>query len=237
MYRFSIWVLSFAVCLNMMTAAMAQSQSSLTAEQRLEGLLSTMGGRKAWASLTGVRVTATHHTSTVRLPFKNVIWNDFKTPRLRIESANEEINRALVWQKSGGSWTKRDAEELRALTAQQEIDEARWWESNPYRTIQRLAARDEELSVKLIDADRLGVFRSDGVRLCWFRLNQLNEPIAFGTWDAEDGTIFGPLREANFGVRHPKWTARPDGRWRAELVEFVFYRNKMNIETAQPNAR
>ncbi len=186
--------------------------------------------------MKGVRVTAIHHTSTVRLPFKNMIWNDFETPRHRIEATNSEINRTTVWQKSGSSWIKRDSEKVRSLINEEETNESRWWESNPYRTIQRLAARDGELSVKLIEPDRLAVFRSDGIRLCWFRLNQLNEPIAFATWDAEDGTIFGPLTEANFGVRHPRWLARPDGKWRVELVEFVFFKEKMKVETAQPKS-
>ena len=219
--------------ITLLTINLAAGQSApVTAEQRLEGLIEAMGGRATWASLTGVRVTAMHYTTSLRLPHKNVIWNDFNAPRLRIEASSEEIDRARALEKMAG-W-RRDRKEVSQLTEQQATEEHRWWESNPYRTIHRLAKGDSNLSVKLIEPDRLGVFRKDGVRLNWFRLNQSNEPIAFGTWDAEDGSVFGPLVEANFGVRHPRWVARPDGRWRAELREFVSFRQKMDFETKRP---
>jgi hypothetical protein len=221
-------------CTVILFSSFSFALSQPTAEERLEGFLKAMGGRKNWAAVKGVHLTVIHHTTTVRLPFKNVIWNDFETPRHRIEASNAEYKRTLIWQKSGENWLKRDDEKAQILTEEQKTNESRWWESNPYRTIYRLAKRDKEISVKLIEPDRLAIFRADGVRLCWFRLNQLNEPIAFGTWDAEDGTIFGPLTEANFGLKHPKWTARPDGRWRAESVKFEFYKEPMKFETGQP---
>lgn len=210
------------------------AQQNQTAEERLELFLKAMGGRDNWAEVKGVHLTVTHYTTSVRLPFKNVIWNDFETPRHRIEASNLEYKRVLIWQGSDDDWLKRDNETTRKLTEQEETNEARWWESNPYRTIHRLAKRDKDLAVKLIESDRLGVFRSDGVRLCWFRLNQLNEPIAFGTWESEDGTVFGPLIDANFSLKHPKWTARPDGRWRAESIKFEFSKTAMSFETNPP---
>ena len=223
-----------SLLLILLSLSLVFAQQNQTSEESLEGFLKAMGGRENWAAVKGVHLTVIHHTTSVRLPFKNVIWNDFETPRHRIEASNPEYKRTLIWQKSGEDWLKRDNETARNLTEQEKTSEARWWESNPYRTINRLAKRDTELSVKLIDSDRLGVFRADGVRLCWFRLNQLNEPISFGTWDGEDGTIFGPLMEANFGLKHPKWTARPDGRWRAESIKFEFSKTAMNFETSQP---
>lgn len=222
-----------AMLLTLLAVTLTAAQSApATAEQRLEGLLEAMGGRAAWASLTGVRVTATHYTTRQRLPHKNVIWNDFNAPRLRIEASSAELDRALGLEKVAG-W-RRDRNEVRSLTEQEAMEEHRWWESNPYRTLHRLARRDSELSVRLLEPDRLGVFRKDGVRLNWFRLNQANEPIAFGTWDAEDGSVFGPLVEAKFGIKHPRWVARPDGRWRAELGEFLLFRDKVNFETKRP---
>ena len=226
--------LFFALALS--ASAFAQ-QNALSAEQRLEGLLTAMGGREVWAKLPGVRVTAIHHTSEQRLPFKNVIWNDFQTPRFRVEATSAEMSRAFVWQKNGAAWAKRENGTSRLLNENESIEQGRWWESNPYRTLQRLAARDPELSVRLIEPDRLAVFRRDGTRLCWFRLNQLNEPVAFSTWDSETGTIFGPLKAADSGVRHPKWVASADGRWRVELLDFATVREKMNVETEQPKAR
>jgi hypothetical protein len=227
------------IIVSTVSAIAQQNSSNGSAEQRLEGLLAAMGGRAAWASLAGVRVTAMHHTSDQRLPFKNVIWNDFQTPRFRVEATSAEINRAFVWQKNGAAaWAKRENAAPRPLNENESNEQARWWESNPYRTLQRLAARDPELSVRLVEPDRLGVFRrNDGVRLCWFRLNQMNEPVAFSAWDSETGTIFGPLKESKSGARHPKWVASADGRWRVELLEFAAYREKINVETAPPKTR
>lgn len=222
-------ILIFAIFL-LTSLETSAAQQTVTAEQRLEGLLKSLGGRDNWAQVKGVHLTVTHHTTTVRLPFKNVIWNDFETPRLRIEASNSEYYRLLIWQKEGDSLVKRDNENPLPLTEDESLTQSRWWESNPYRTIHRLAKRDSELSVKLIEADRIGIYRRDGVRLCWFRLNQLDEPIAFGTWDAEDGTVFGPLMDANFGIKHPKWTARPDGRWRAESVKFTFFKDRFSVK-------
>jgi hypothetical protein len=94
--------------------------SQQTAEERLAGFLKAMGGREAWAEVKGVHLTVTHFTTTVRLPFKNVIWNDFETPRHRIEASNSEYKRTLIWQKSGENWLKRDSEIAQKLTEEQE---------------------------------------------------------------------------------------------------------------------
>ena len=184
---------------------------------RLEQLLQAMGGRAAWAAAGAVKVEATHYSTVFRLPHRNEIWNDFRTPRLRIVASSDEIDHALVLDGARGS--RRNRADVRELTAEELTEQLRWWESNVYRTLHRLARRDPGLSVRMIGPDRLGVFRTDGIRLNWIDLNQLNEPILFGTWDSETGTIFGPLMTSPSGLKHPRWAASGDGTWRVELRE------------------
>jgi hypothetical protein len=208
-----------AACALAVAAALTAPPSSSEADARVEGLLEAMGGRAAWAAASAVRVDATHYATVFRLPHRNQIWNDFRTPRLRIEATSGEIDRTLVLDGERGS--RRDRDSLRPLTVEEVTEQRRWWESNVYRTLHRLARRDPDLSVRMLGPNRLGVFRQDGARLNWLELNQLNEPILFGTWDSETGTIFGPLTTSPSGLKHSKWVASGDGSWRVELRELA----------------
>jgi hypothetical protein len=174
-----------------------------------------MGGRAVWATATAIKVDATHHSTALRLPHRNQIWNDFRTPRLRILATSEEMDRELVLE--GNEGTRRDRDNTRPLTADEITEHRRWWESNVYRTLHRLAKRDPDLTVRMIGTNRLGVFRKDGARLNWLELNQQNEPILFGSWDSETGTVFGPLTTSPSGLRHSKWVTSGDGSWRVEI--------------------
>ena len=196
---------------------LASSQAPDAPEARLDALLQAMGGRAAWAAAQAVRVDATHYSTVFRLPHRNEIWNDFRTPRLRIVASREEIDRALVVDGNRGS--RRNRPDVRALTPEEVAEQLRWWESNVYRTLHRLARRDPDLSVRMIGPNRLAVFRKDGVRLNWIDLNQQSEPILFGSWESETGTIFGPLMTSPSGLKHPRWVASGDGTWRVELRE------------------
>ena len=201
----------------MLLGVLAAPQPPDAAEARLDALLEAMGGRAVWAGAQAVKVDATHYSTVFRLPHRNEIWNDFRTPRLRIVASSEEIDRALVVDGNQGS--RRNQTDVRALTPAELTEQLRWWESNVYRTLHRLARRDPDLSVRMIGPHRLGVFRKDGVRLNWIDLNQLSEPILFGSSDSETGTIFGPLTTSPSGLKHPRWVASGDGTWRVELRE------------------
>lgn len=192
-----------------------QGAAGADAAARLEGLLEAMGGRGAWAAAQAIKVDATHYSTSLRLPHRNEIWNDFRAPRLRILATSDEMDRELVLD--GDTGTRRDRADIRPLTAAEIEEHRRWWESNVYRTLHRLAKRDADLSVRMIGPNRLGVFREDGVRLNWLELNQQNEPILFGSWNSDAGTVFGPLTTSPSGLRHAKWVTSGDGTWRVEL--------------------
>ena len=201
------------------------------AGDRVEALLEAMGGRAGWAAAEAVKVDATHHSTSLRLPHRNEIWNDFRTLRLRIRATSDEMDRELVL--GGHQGTRRNGDETQALTAEEVAEHQRWWKSNVYRTLHRLAKRDPDLSVRMIGPNRLGVFRRDGVRLNWLELNQQNEPVLFGTWASDTGTVFGPLTASSSGLKHPKWVTSGDGSWRVELRKMVI----VNSQLPTPNSQ
>jgi hypothetical protein len=197
------------------SVAATQAPGSPDAAARVEQLLEAMGGRAAWAAAQAIKVDATHYSTSLRLPHRNEIWNDFRASRLRILATSAEMDRELVLETNAG--TRRDRADTRPLTPDEIDEHHRWWESNVYRTLHRLAKRDPDLSVRMIGPNRIAVFRKDGVRLNWLELNQQNEPILFGAWDSDTGTVFGPLTTSPSGLRHSKWVTSGDATWRVEL--------------------
>jgi len=210
------------------------AQAPPPASTHLESLLAAMGGRDAWARVTGMRILATHHDANLPVPFENVIVNDFGQPQVRIEARGQGYVRLRAlsgtagWRSDGQSSTPLEPDRVR--------DEQRWWEANVYRTLARLARGDASLRVEWMAPDRLVISRDDGTRLNWFRLNARHEPVAFGTWDSDVGTIFGPLANGPAGIRYPKWGARPDGRWRYEVDRVTTFAGAVNVDVTQPTA-
>ena len=216
--------------------ATAQSPGGPGAEARLEALLEAMGGRAAWAAAHAIKVDATHYSISLRLPHRNEIWNDFRAPRLRILATSDELDRELVLD--GDTGTRRDRTDTRPLTEEEIAQHLRWWESNVYRTLHRLAKRDPDLSVRMIGTNRLGVFRKDGVRLNWLDLNRQNEPILFGAWDSDTGTVFGPLTTSPSGLRHSRWVTSGDGTWRVELGGLTIVNSQLpHAQIPTPNSQ
>jgi hypothetical protein len=215
--------------------AAAQGPGSPDVAARLEELLEAMGGRAAWAAAQAIKVDATHYSTSLRLPHRNEIWNDFRAPRLRILATSAEMDRELVLD--GDKGTRRDRADTRPLTGAEIDEHRRWWESNVYRTLHRLAKRDPDLSVRMIGPNRIAVFRKDGVRLNWLELNQQNEPILFGAWDSDTGTVFGPLTTSPSGLRHSKWVTSGDGTWRVELGELTIVNSQGPTPNSQKGSR
>lgn len=200
-------------------------------EARAERFLTAMGGRAAWADVKSYVIRATHHEANQPASYANTIFNDFASPRVRIEakSATVEVQRAIEGDRG---WVRRNG--IRSeLTPEQVRDETRWWEANTYRTIHRLAANDPELTVRAVGPNRLEIWRTDGVRLNWFELNAAAEPIRFGTWTSEEGTVFGPLAQHG-KIKCAKWGSNATGTWRYEVVELITTTGPSNADFSQP---
>ncbi len=190
-----------------------------TAAARVERLLAAMAGRAAWAAVAYVHVAATHHELAQPAPYANRIWNDFRAPRARFSAALGDTPRLHAIDGARG-WRQRDGT-VSELGAEQLAGQLRWWESNFYRTLHRLAVADPTLEARAVEPRRLEIFRADGTRLNWFLLNDRGEPVRFGTWDSEAATIFGPLADGTGGLRYPRWGASPDGAFRYEITGFA----------------
>jgi hypothetical protein len=207
-----------ALCLLPTLGAQTSVPPDESSAARLERFLAAMGGRDAWREVRSVTVRATHYETELRQPYANAIWNDFTRPRVRFEAKSAELDRVRAIDGDTGWRTREGA--LAPLMPEQVRDDLRWWEANIYRTLHRLAANDPALTVRAIGANRLEVWRTGGVRLNWFELNFAGEPVRFGTWDNENGTVFGPLATSG-ALRYPRWGTNAAGTWRYEISSFT----------------
>lgn len=197
------------------TASAVDADPARTAADRL---VAAMGGAEAWSRARGLVIRARHWEADLEAPYDNLIRMSFDEPRMRFEgdSATMKRRRAVV---GNSGWRVSEVRELGPMTAEQVTDDLRWWEAHAYRNIGRLARKDPTIVPRLAADGRLELYRPDGVRLMWYRLDAAGEPVAFGAWDNERGSIFGPLVERGGGVRLPAWAASSDGTFRAVLVE------------------
>lgn len=217
-------IIGVILLLALLPAARAQAQGQApaapTAEQRRDALLDAMGGAAVWRQVIGARITATHYSTQTRLPYRNVIWNDFRRFRLHIEASNRDLTR--VFDYDGDAGWRYDGASGTPLPASAVAEERAWWAANVYRTLHRLSLPDPALSVRLLDSDRLEVFEEGKGLLAWFRLNAQGEPLQFGTDGQAPGTTFGPLSVHTSGARYPRWGTDSSGSWRYEVHDAEF---------------
>jgi hypothetical protein len=188
------------------------------AQAAADRLVAAMGGVEAWSIARGLVIRARHWEADLALPYDNLIQMVLDEPRMRFEGDNATMKRRRA-VSNGQGWRFSELHERGPMTAEQVADDVRWWEAHAYRNIGRLARKDATLTPRLAADGRLELYRSNGVRLVWYRLNAAGEPIAFGAWTNEVGTVFGPLVERGGGIRLPAWVSSADGAFRAVLVE------------------
>lgn len=181
-------------------------------------LVAAMGGAEAWSGARGLVIRARHWEADLDAPYDNLIQMSLDEPRMRFEGDNAVMKRRRAVVGDAG-WGVSEVRELGPMTAEQVAGDLLWWEAHAYRTIGRLARGDASLTPKLAADGRLELYRPDGVRVVWYRLNALGEPVAFGAWDNDAGTVFGPLVESEGGVKLPAWVASADGAFRAVIIE------------------
>jgi hypothetical protein len=202
----------------MLCLPLAHAQAS--AEQRRDALLDAMGGAAVWRQIIGARISATHYSTETRLPYRNVIWNDFRRFRLHIEASNSDLLRVFGYDGDVG-W-RDDGSAVTPIAPARIAAERAWWSANVYRTLHRLALPDPALSVRLIEGDRLAVIEEGRGLLVWFRLNARGEPLQIGTDETAPGTTFGPLATHISGARYPRWGSDSTASWRYEVHDAEF---------------
>ncbi|MBK8839221.1 MAG: hypothetical protein IPO30_11135 [Hyphomonadaceae bacterium] len=206
-----------ALLLSLTPAASAEADPD-PARAAADRLVAAMGGAEAWSRAHGLIIRARHWETSIDAPYENLIQMSFDEPRMRFDgdSATMIRRRAIA---NGAGWRVSELRELSPMTLEQVANDLKWWEAHAYRNIGRLARKDPTITPRLAADGRLELYRPDGVRLMWYRLNPAGEPVAFGAWDNEQGSVFGPLIERGGGIKLPAWATSADGAFRAILVE------------------
>ena len=196
-------------------AQMAHSAPSApNAEALAERLVRATGGRDNWARVKGLGITARHYETALALPYDNQLYVAMEQQRMRFEARGEGFAQARVVSGNMGLFSTRGGPP-RPMTAAAIKGDLDWWESHFYRNIRRLAVRDPAIRLRVHTDGRLELYRPDGKRLMWYRLNQQGEPVAFGSFDNEEGNVFGPPHDVDGGLRLPTFAVSHDGTFRA----------------------
>ena len=183
-------------------------------------LVDATGGAEAWRRISGLRIAARHYETEVEEPYDNLILMDLARPRMRLMGRSAAMDRARVIDGERGV-RRSEIRPAGPMTPEQVRGDLDWWEAHVYRNIWRLAHHDPELTPRLGADGRLELYRPDGRRLMWYRLNHRGEPVHFAAFDAEHGTVLGPLGEREGGLRSPVWTTRFDGTFRVSITEWT----------------
>lgn len=213
--RFLIAVL-FLIGLAAPALALDAETSSSDAEATVEQMLGAVGGRLAWAALTGTVNDSQQNRVDEPTVVRAVIIMDFTSPRFRIETRGDDFTTIRVIN-GDASWRKTREGLIEAVPEDLFAGDMRWYGAHVYRSIHRMAKRDPALAYRLADDGRLEVIEN-GVRMIWFKLDARGEPFAFGAWDDDTGSISGPWTFSEAGVRHPIWVSNTSGTWRANVL-------------------
>ena len=206
-----------ALLLSLTPAASAEAEPD-PGRAAADRLVAAMGGAEAWSRAHGLVIRARHWEAAFDAPYENLIQMSLDEPLMRFEGDSAAMRRRRA-VADGKGWRVSELRELGPMTPEQVADDLNWWEAHAYRNIGRLARKDPSITPRLHTDGRLELYRPDGSRLMWYRLNAASEPIAFGVGDGEQGSIFGPLIDRGGGIKLPAWATSSDGSFRAILVE------------------
>jgi hypothetical protein len=185
------------------------------ADALAEKMLSQLGGRSAWAAIR----TLTNDSQQFRIDdpveVRAVIRMDFTQPRWRIDTTAPTFEISRVVSPSG-NWRRTRTGQVEGLPTATLEGDKRWYASHVYRTLYRIASTEPGISTKLGQDGRLEVFERE-TRIAWFKLNANHEPYSFGAADDGPGSISGPWRMTDQGIKHPVWVSSADGTWRSAL--------------------
>jgi hypothetical protein len=195
-------------------ASPASASAAESAAAVADKLVTAMGGRDAWAKLKGLGVAARHYSTDLPEPYDNQLYIAMEEPRMRFEALVDGVRRVRAVVGDRG-WRWSETVPLSPMTPEQVKFDIDWWEAHVYRNVRRLAVRDPGVQPRLHTDGRLELYRPNGSRLMWYRLNQLGEPVAFGTFEHEVGSILGPLQTTEGGAKLPIFSASNDGSLRA----------------------
>jgi hypothetical protein len=189
--------------------------SSAAATAHVERMLDALGGRDAWAGVRNTINGSMQYRAQAPTAVYAVIVLDFERPRFHMEFTGPDLYLERAVSGDTG-WRRMRAGHIEDMDEEYLAGEMDWYDAHLYRTIHRLARRDETLTVTIGERDRLEV-HTGGKRLMWFQLNEDGEPYAFGTREDDSGSLLGPWTFVQDGIRHPSWVSNADGSWRVAI--------------------
>lgn len=227
-------------CLPMLLAAyftfpsIGGAQSVSTTDQMVERMLTAIGGRTGWASLSNTINDSQQNRLDEPTIVRAVITMDFSRPRFRIETTapNLHLIRVIDGQQS---WRFNRQGKIESVPAEVVLEDQQWYAGHVYRTLHRIAARDPTLRLAIGGQGRLEVYEG-AARIAWFALDARGEPYAFGAHGDDIGSICGPWDFIRDGIRHPAWVARPDGSWRAMITALTVNTRLNDTTFARPES-
>lgn len=186
------------------------------AEALAERMLSSLGGRAAWAAARNTVNDSRQDWDGDPSELRVVITMDFERPRIRIETWGKGLH--VVRAIDGDThWRRTRDGGIQPLTAEILEDDRRFYAGHVYRTLHRVARRDPALRLAVGKGGRLEVHEGAS-RIAWYVLDRRGQPYLYGAHDDEVGAIFGPWLHEAGGIRHPMWVTREGGKWRAMLT-------------------
>lgn len=186
------------------------------ADALAEKMLKALGGRAVWAETKGTINVSQQNRVAEPTVVRATITMDFTQARFRIDTQGPDFSTIRVIDGAGG-WRKTRDGKIEDVPTELLADDQKWYAAHVYRSIHRIAAKDPSLTLRLGKDGRLEAAES-GQTTIWFRLDAKGEPYAYGPGSDDAGTICGPWDFSVDGLKHPIWTARPDGAWRANIV-------------------
>lgn len=205
------------------SGASATSPADALADRMLEAL----GGRAAWARVKNTVNDSQQNRAGEPPVVRAVITMDFERERFRIDTTGPEL--ALTRVVDGERhWRRSRAGVIEPYSTELLADDRRFYAGHVYRTLQRIAARDPAIELRVGSDGRLEVHAKGGARIAWYLLDARGEPYRYGAHDDDAGTLFGPWEHVQDGIRHPVWVSSRDGTWRATLKSL-----KVNVALEQ----
>ena len=195
--------------------AAPHAAADATAEQTAERMLSSLGGREAWARARNTVNDSRQDWDGEPPQLRVVITMDFERPRIRIETRGKDLH--LVRVLDGDKhWRLSREGRIEPVSDQTVAVDRKFWAGHVYRTLHRIAARDPAIRLATGKEGRLEVHEA-GKRVAWYALDRSGQPYLYGAHEDEVGSIFGPWEHEVDGIRHPVWVTRDGGKWRAML--------------------
>ena len=188
------------------------SDGDVSALQRVEQMLESIGGREAWANAKSLYTMERAWHPTYGDGIVASYWHDLEKPGefTRLSVVDREI--VYGWNEQGG-WISRDGE-LRDYKSDELAERRFYWHREIYTLYHQLAEAKRDLTVKSTERNGFVVIDEADEIIGEFRLTPEGSLYFWGQTCVKDPVayVYGPHK--NFGaITFPGWGTSTDGKW------------------------